>query len=159
MERRGHAGGMDVVFSSRADTTPQAIAPLRHAMVAAFQAAGGDPSRSDDVALAVTEACANAVRDAYPTGGDARMTNCSSSRSATTAAYLTPKPKKHAKDSAFGSCRKSQRPTSRPAQAAVPKYDSPSRSHDRRSTGGRRRSANVAPSARRCPRVRSERLG
>jgi anti-sigma regulatory factor (Ser/Thr protein kinase) len=74
MERRGHAGGMDVVFSSRADTTPQAIAPLRHAMVAAFQAAGGDPSRSDDVALAVTEACANAVRDAYPTGGDARMT-------------------------------------------------------------------------------------
>jgi two-component sensor histidine kinase len=53
--------------------TAESIAALRHATVAAFEAAGGDPSSSGDVALAVTEACANAVRHAYPSG-DGRMT-------------------------------------------------------------------------------------
>jgi anti-sigma regulatory factor (Ser/Thr protein kinase) len=63
-----------IVLSSNVQATPEAIAPVRHATVAAFRAAGGDASHSEAVALAVTEACANAVRQAYPTLGDARLT-------------------------------------------------------------------------------------
>ena len=48
--------------------TPEAIADLRHAAVDAYDAAGGDPEMSPSVALAVSEACANAVCHAYANG-------------------------------------------------------------------------------------------
>jgi hypothetical protein len=54
-------GGVRIVLSSSAAAPPEALAPLRHATVAAFHAAGGDPV-CDDLALAVTGACANSVR-------------------------------------------------------------------------------------------------
>lgn len=59
---------MDAGLTTVLDATPEALARLRHLTVEAFLAAGGDPSHSGNVALAVTEAGANAVRHAYPTG-------------------------------------------------------------------------------------------
>jgi anti-sigma regulatory factor (Ser/Thr protein kinase) len=64
----GQACGVDAGRTTVLDATPEALAPARHATVEAFVAAGGDRSESDSVALAVTEACANAVRHAYPSG-------------------------------------------------------------------------------------------
>jgi anti-sigma regulatory factor (Ser/Thr protein kinase) len=66
-------GGVDAVLSSIVEATPESLAPLRHATVSAFLAAGGDASVSDDVALGVDEACANAVRHAYPTPGEGQI--------------------------------------------------------------------------------------
>lgn len=65
---------MEAGLTTVLDATPAALAPLRHASVEAFLAAGGDPAGSGAVALAVTEACANAVRHAYPSGrGEIRL--------------------------------------------------------------------------------------
>jgi anti-sigma regulatory factor (Ser/Thr protein kinase) len=68
----GQGGGVNAVLSSIVQATPEALAPLRHATVSAFLAAGGDGSGSDDVALGVDEACANAVH-AYPVPGDGQI--------------------------------------------------------------------------------------
>lgn len=59
---------MDAGLSTVLDATPAALAPLRHLTVEAFEAAGGDHAEAGSVALAVTEACANAVRHSYPCG-------------------------------------------------------------------------------------------
>ena len=55
---------MVVVLSKSVQARPDVLARLRGAAVAAYVQAGGDASMTADVALAVTEACANAVRHA-----------------------------------------------------------------------------------------------
>jgi anti-sigma regulatory factor (Ser/Thr protein kinase) len=73
VEAVGKRGGVDAVVSSVVAATPEALAPLRHATVSAFLAAGGEAQQADDVALAVGEGCANAVRHAYPTLGEGQI--------------------------------------------------------------------------------------
>ena len=53
---------------------PESIRAVRGEVVGAYESGGGDPSFSADVALAVTEAAANAIRHAYPNQGDGSIT-------------------------------------------------------------------------------------
>jgi anti-sigma regulatory factor (Ser/Thr protein kinase) len=53
---------------------PESIHILRHAAVRAYEDGGGDRALSADIALGVTEACANAIRHAYPEQPDGRLT-------------------------------------------------------------------------------------
>ncbi len=53
---------------------PASIQTLRHAAVRAYEEGGGDPALAADIALGVTEACANAIRHAYPERRDGRLT-------------------------------------------------------------------------------------
>jgi anti-sigma regulatory factor (Ser/Thr protein kinase) len=65
---------MEPVLEQRIPAVPASITVLRHDAVDAFEKGGGNPALSGDVALAVTEACANAIRHAYPNRSDGHLT-------------------------------------------------------------------------------------
>jgi anti-sigma regulatory factor (Ser/Thr protein kinase) len=65
---------MQSVVDRTLPAVPSAMAMLRRAAVDAYEAGGGDPALSADVALGVSEATANAIRHAYPERDDGRLT-------------------------------------------------------------------------------------
>jgi anti-sigma regulatory factor (Ser/Thr protein kinase) len=70
----GHLSLMQLVLDRSFAAVPESIGIVRREAVAVYENGGGDPSLTGDVALAVTEATANAIRHAYPHRGDGRMT-------------------------------------------------------------------------------------
>ncbi|HET6849924.1 MAG TPA: ATP-binding protein [Gaiellales bacterium] len=65
---------MNAVIDTSVPASPESVPAVRRDVVAAYEQGGGDPLLSADVALAVTEAAANAIRHAYPQRGDGRIT-------------------------------------------------------------------------------------
>jgi serine/threonine-protein kinase RsbW len=65
---------MEPVLEQRVPAVPGAIPVLRREAVEVFEAGGGDQALATDVALGVTEACANAIRHAYPDRADGHIT-------------------------------------------------------------------------------------
>src|SRR5471030_2606797 len=56
--------GFELELAAEADNVPL----VRHALRGLLEASGSSDERTADIALAVTEACANAVLHAYPGG-------------------------------------------------------------------------------------------
>jgi serine/threonine-protein kinase RsbW len=56
--------GFELELAAEADNVPL----VRHALRGLLEASGSSDERTADIALAVTEACANAVLHAYPAG-------------------------------------------------------------------------------------------
>ena len=65
---------MQPVLDRTVPAVPSAMGKLRRVAVEAYEAGGGDPALSPDVALGVSEAMANAIRHAYPERDDGSLT-------------------------------------------------------------------------------------